>query len=83
MYTKPLLDSIDNQNIMNESFADDTQGSSKPQHAQHTINTIQNCIQGIRGWMLKNKLKLNDEKTEAILGIKIPNLYCHMIFPLE
>ena len=69
MYTKPLLDSIDKQNILNQSFADDTQlyGSSKPEHAQQTISTIQNCIQGIRGWMLENKLKLNDEKTEALL----------------
>ena len=69
MYTKPLLDSINSQNILNQSFADDTQlyRSSKPSHALHTINTIQNCIEGIRGWMLENKLKLNDEKTEAIL----------------
>ena len=69
MYTKPLLDSIEAQNISNQSFADDTQlyGSSKPEHAQQTINEIQTCIQGIRGWMLENKLKLNDEKTEAIL----------------
>ena len=69
MYTKPLLDSIDSQNISNQSFADDTQlyGSSKPEHALHTINSLENCIHGIRGWMLENKLKLNDEKTEAIL----------------
>ena len=69
LYTKPLLDSIDRQKIQNQSFADDTQlyRSSKASNSQAAINELQNCIHGIRGWMSKNKLKLNDEKTEALL----------------
>ena len=69
LYTKPLLDSIDEKNIQNQSFADDTQlyRSSKPSDTQTAISELQNCIHGIRGWMTNNKLKLNDEKTEALL----------------
>ena len=69
MYTKPLLKSIDQQNIQNQSFADDTQlyRSSAPSEVSLSINNIQTCIQGVRGWMTDNRLKLNDDKTEAIL----------------
>ena len=69
MYTKPLLDSIDRKNIQNQSFADDTQlyRSSKSSNSQTAISDLQNCIQGIREWMTNNKLKLNDDKTEALL----------------
>ena len=69
MYTKPLLNSIDQQHIQNQSFADDTQlyKSSKPSDVLHSIDSIQSCINGVRGWMTDNRLKLNDDKTEAIL----------------
>ena len=33
----------------------------------HSINNIQTCINGVRGWITDNRLKLNDDKTEAIL----------------
>ena len=69
MYTKPLLNSVDQQNILNQSFADDTQlyKSSTPSEVSLSINNIQTCIQGVRGWMTDNRLKLNDDKTEALL----------------
>ena len=69
MYTKPLLNSIDQQNIQNQSFADDTQlyKSSKPSDVFQSIDSIHTCINGVRGWMTDNRLKLNDDKTEAIL----------------
>ena len=69
MYTKPLLQSIDNQNIKNQSFADDTQlyRSSKPSDVTESIKNIETCIQGVKGWMGENKLKLNDDKTEVLL----------------
>ena len=69
LYTKPLLASIDSKNIQNQSFADDTQlyRSSKPCDVTNSIDEIQSCITDIRQWMGENKLKLNDDKTEAIL----------------
>ena len=69
MYTKPLLNSIDQQNIQNQSFADDSQlyKSSDPSDLNHSINNIQSCIEGVIEWMTENLLKLNDDKTEAIL----------------
>ena len=69
MYTKPLLDSIDEKNINNQSFADDTQlySSSKPSDVTCSIDQIQSCIHEVRAWMSENKLKLNDDKTEALL----------------
>ena len=69
MYTKPLLDFLDQKQIPNQSFADDTQlyRSSTPSLSDEILSELQNCVTGIRGWMSENKLKLNDEKTEAIL----------------
>ena len=31
------------------------------------MTTIENCIRAIRAWMEKNKLMLNDDKTEILL----------------
>ena len=69
MYTKPLLSIIDNLSISNQSFADDTQiySSSSPSDVQSAVNDLQSCIMDIREWMCESKLKLNDDKTEALL----------------
>ena len=69
MYTKPLLQSIDNTNIKNQSFADDTQlyRSGRPSDITDSITDLETCIQDVRKWMIDNKLKLNDDKTEALL----------------
>ena len=34
---------------------------------QNTINSVEDCISDIMSWMLENKLKLNNDKTEALL----------------
>ena len=34
---------------------------------EEAMTTIENCIRAIRAWMEKNKLMLNDDKTEILL----------------
>jgi len=49
-------------------FADDTQinHSAIPDNYQDLVLTLRECVEGVGAWMNENKLKLNDEKTEAI-----------------
>jgi hypothetical protein len=53
-------------------FADDTQlyvpyDLHSPQSAQNAVTKIQDCINDIRIWMMENKLKLNEDKTELLI----------------
>jgi len=52
-----------------QTYADDTQlnKSCAPEDLPHTVETVQNCIVDVKGWMTANKLKLNDSKTEVVL----------------
>ncbi|KAK7108618.1 hypothetical protein V1264_016319 [Littorina saxatilis] len=69
MYTKPLSTLIQNHSVLNQSFADDTQlyKPSPPAETHSAIQTIQTCITDVKSWMIDNKLKLNDDKTEVLL----------------
>ena len=51
------------------SFADDTQlqVSIPPSNIQSAISSLETCLSNIRTWTLLNKLKLNNDKTEALL----------------
>ena len=50
-------------------YADDTQLyiSIEPTNVHDLVNTLELCINDVKTWMLENKLKLNDEKTEVLL----------------
>eukprot|EP00745_Piridium_sociabile_P044749 TRINITY_DN9505_c0_g1_i25.p1 TRINITY_DN9505_c0_g1~~TRINITY_DN9505_c0_g1_i25.p1 ORF type:complete len:291 (-),score=37.38 TRINITY_DN9505_c0_g1_i25:114-986(-) len=50
-------------------FADDTQlfHSAPPENNQGLLSSLQECFSDVRDWMLEHKLKLNEEKTEAVL----------------
>ena len=56
-------------NIEFHSYADDTQLyiAFKPDEKDITIQQLELCIAKIRSWMIENKLKLNDDKTEFLL----------------
>ena len=61
-------------------YADDTQlylcfELSSPEYAQIALQKIEDCIQDIRIWMVQNKLKLNDDKTEVL--IILPSRQAH------
>ena len=49
-------------------FADDTQinNSAKPDEFDNLALSLRNCVKDLSIWMQDNKLKLNDDKTEAI-----------------
>ena len=76
MYTKPLLMLIDRSMILNQSFADDTQlyKSFYQSEIWSAVTCLQESISGIKQWMTQNKLKLNDDKTEALL-LRNPRLF--------
>ena len=69
MYTQSLHALIKQHSLHDQSFADDTQvyHSCKPQNTKQTIQSIQGCLTDIKSWMIDHKLKLNDDKTEALL----------------
>jgi hypothetical protein len=69
MYTTPLSELIQNCAINHQLFADDTQlhQSCPPSDIQMLRDNLHHCTTQIKSWMNNNKLKLNDDKTEAML----------------
>ena len=69
LYTKPINDIISNKSILSQSFADDTQlhSSCPPDQLKDTVLDMEECISNVKDWMLRNKLKINDDKTEILL----------------
>ena len=67
--TRPLSDLIQCHSIESQSFVDDTQlqVSVPPPNIQSAISSLETCLSDIQTWMLENKLKLNNDKTEAFL----------------
>ena len=67
--TTPLSDIIANQSINHQLFADDTQLQKSASLSEVTSLTkeLNACTDDIKTWMTENQLKLNDDKTEALL----------------
>lgn len=68
-YMSELGNIVRDFNMNFHSYADDTQIyiAFKPNEKDQTIEDLEQCISKIRIWMVKNKLKLNDDKTEFML----------------
>ena len=68
IYTQPLAEEIERFNINYHFYADDTQlyTSSSVNNLFQAIENFQNCIQAVKSWMNKNKLMLNEQKTDLI-----------------
>jgi hypothetical protein len=69
IYILPLQHLITKHGITHHGYADDTQLyiEFNPKTADGLSNAIialENCVNDIRKWMVTNKLKLNDDKTE-------------------
>ena len=76
LYASKLFDIIEFHLPEVHAYADDTQLyiSFKPNKSTDqsvAVIAMQNCIDDVRKWMLKDKLKLNDDKTEfTLIGTK-------------
>ena len=72
-YLSSLYDTISTFNINVGGFADDNQLylSFKPTSngiaESEAIHVLTQCISAVRTWMLKHKLKINDDKTEFLI----------------
>ena len=71
IYTSQLGRIIDRHGVCRKLFADDTElyRSFRPDPVSEAIavQAVEACCLEVKAWMASNKLKLNDDKTEAIL----------------
>ena len=67
--TAPLSTVIEMHSILRHSYADDSQlpKSAPPHQIPDLFLSMQKCIDDVKSWMKLNKLKLNDDKTEAMI----------------
>ena len=69
LYTQPLVHIMNKHDVFFHFYADDTQIyiSADIDDIGPSLIRLENCISDVREWMLENKLKINDEKTELIV----------------
>ena len=69
LYTTPLGNIIKDHNLNYHMYADDTQLylSIEPANVHDLVYSLECCLNDVKTWMVDNKLKLNDEKTEVLL----------------
>ena len=69
VYTLPLGAILRHHKLNYHIYADDTQVycASDFENPQNDLDRINSCISDIRTWMIQNKLKINDGKTEFLI----------------
>ena len=69
LYTTPLSNTIANHSVNHQLFTDDTQlqKSTPRNEVTNLTKELHVCTDNIKTWMMENQLKLNDNKTEALL----------------
>ena len=69
LYTLPICKILQYHGIDYHIYADDTQiyCAFDDGDAEKSLNRIKICIDDIRSWMIRNKLKINDDKTEFLI----------------
>uniref|UniRef100_A0A803TNY3 Reverse transcriptase domain-containing protein n=1 Tax=Anolis carolinensis TaxID=28377 RepID=A0A803TNY3_ANOCA len=68
IYMKPLGEVIRGFGVRCHLYADDTQlYYSFPPNSKEAAQTLNQCLAAVSNWMRANKLKLNPDKTEALL----------------
>ena len=69
LYTTSLSDIVANHSLNHQLFEDDTQlqKSTPLSEVNNLTKELNACTDDIKTWMTKNQLKLNDDKTEALL----------------
>ena len=68
LYIQPLSSLLNDSDFDFQKFADDTQlfKGDDPDKFSILVNNVEKVVASAKNWMLANKLKLNDDKTEAI-----------------
>ena len=79
IYTLPIADIAKFHNVSYHTYADDTQlylafDPKKPGGLENALRTLSACVADIKTWMCRNKLKLNEEKTEFLVAGSQKNL---------
>ena len=72
IYTTPMKDILQRHGVQYHKFADDLQiyvtyDPAVPSEAERAQKQLHDCVDEISQWMIKMKLKLNQEKTEYLL----------------
>ena len=69
LYTIPLSGILASHSVNHQLFADDTQlqKPTPPNDLRSLRRDLQLCTHDIKSWVCSNQLKLNEDKTEAIL----------------
>ena len=72
VYASKIFEIVDKHNLEIHCYADDSQlylsfCPNNIANQEAALARVERCIEDIREWMLNNKLKLNDDKTEFII----------------
>ena len=69
LYTQPMSDIIFQRKCNHHKFAGGTQlhKSSAPSDFHSPIYDIEQCVDSVESWMTGNRLKLSNDKTEALV----------------
>ena len=73
LYTQPIAELVEKNECFYHKFADDTQigNAGVPSDFGQVREKIEDCIDEVGNWMSCNRLKLNEDKTEALkMGTK-------------
>ena len=79
LYLLPMSAILKYDKIGYHVYADDTQLYISFKDKQHVeaIFKVNSCLSDIRRWIITNKLKINDSKTEFVV-FRSPQLRCHL-----
>ena len=72
IYASKLFEIIKNYLPQSHAYADDTQlylsfNADLACSQNEAVEAMEQCIQAIRPWMIKDKLRMNDSKTEFMI----------------
>ncbi|KAK3875425.1 hypothetical protein Pcinc_019709 [Petrolisthes cinctipes] len=94
VYTSSLSSLFDAHGVAHHLYADDTQLYVKIENINETKMKMESLLSDVKLWMLKQKLKLNDNKTEIIIirgnrrinhleNDLLLNIGCHQLDPVS